>query len=68
MSNEEGVWRFINKFRIEKGYSPSHQEIADGVGIKSKSSVHHCINKLEKRGWVERVPGKIRSVKGTRWQ
>jgi SOS-response transcriptional repressor LexA len=41
MSNEEGVWRFINKFRIEKGYSPSHQEIADGVGIKSKSSVHH---------------------------
>ena len=45
--SEKKTLRFIQKYCIEKGYSPTLTEIAKGIGIKSKGVVHRYIKSLE---------------------
>ena len=45
--SEKKTLRFIQKYCIEKGYSPTLTEIAKGIGIKSKGVVHRYIKTLE---------------------
>ena len=46
-SSEKRTLKFIQKYCIEKGYSPTLTEIAKGIGIKSKGVVHRYIKTLE---------------------
>ena len=46
-SSEKKTLKFIQKYCIEKGYSPTLTEIAKGIGIKSKGVVHRYIKTLE---------------------
>ena len=46
-SSEKITLKFIQKYCIEKGYSPTLTEIAKGIGIKSKGVVHRYIKTLE---------------------
>ena len=46
-SSEKKTLKFIQKYCIEKGYSPTLTEIAKGIGIKSKGVVHPYIKTLE---------------------
>lgn len=48
----------INKF----GYPPSVREICEAVGLKSTSTVHSHLNKLEKLGYIKRNPAKPRAI------
>jgi len=36
------------------GVCPSFQEMADGIGIKSKSGIHPMMKALEERGYISR--------------
>ena len=45
--SEKKTLKFIQKYCIEKGYSPTLTEIAKGIGIKSKGVVHRYIKTLE---------------------
>ncbi len=45
--SEKRTLKFIQKYCIEKGYSPTLTEIAKGIGIKSKGVVHRYIRTLE---------------------
>ena len=54
---------FIKKYMEIKGYAPSYQNIAQGLGIKSKSNVHRLVHALQKQGVLELEPHKIRSLK-----
>ena len=45
--SEKETLKFIQKYCIEKGYSPTLTEIAKGIGIKSKGVVHRYIKTLE---------------------
>ena len=45
--SEKKTLRFIQKYCIENGYSPTLTEIAKGIGIKSKGVVHRYIKSLE---------------------
>ncbi len=45
--SEQKTLKFIQKYCIEKGYSPTLNEIAQGIGIKSKGVVHRYIKTLE---------------------
>lgn len=56
------VLEFINKYCQENGYSPSYQEIADAVGISSKSGVKRMIDNLIERGRLETLPRRSRSL------
>ena len=46
-SSEKKTLKFIQKYCIKKGYSPTLTEIAKGIGIKSKGVVHRYIKTLE---------------------
>jgi repressor LexA len=57
------VLQFIKDFIQEKGYSPSYQEIATAVNLKSKAQVTFHIQKLEKLGLIKRAPNTFRSIR-----
>ena len=54
---------FLNKEIQEKGYPPSVREICQAVGLKSTSTVHGYLNRLEKKGMIKKDPTKPRALK-----
>ena len=45
-----------------KGYPPSVREICVAVNLRSTSTVHSHLNKLEKKGYIRRDPTKPRAI------
>jgi repressor LexA len=60
--SQEMVLNFIKQMVTEKGYPPSVREICQGVGIKSTSTVHGHLEKLEKAGLIRKDPTKPRAI------
>src|SRR5438270_13183759 len=49
------VYDFISRFVTEHGYSPSFEEIGQGLKLNSLATVHKHISNLEKKGLLTRV-------------
>lgn len=45
-----------------KGYPPSVREICDAVNLKSTSTVHGHLDRLERKGYIRRDPTKPRAI------
>ncbi len=56
------ILEFIKEQQLDKGYPPSVREICTAVGLKSTSTVHSHLNKLEKLGYIKRDPSKPRAI------
>lgn len=56
------VLEFIKDQLMAKGYPPSVREICTAVNIKSTSTVHGYLNKLESLGYIRRDPTKPRAI------
>lgn len=56
------IFEFIKDQQLSKGYPPSVREICSAVGLKSTSTVHSHLNKLEKLGYIRRDPTKPRAI------
>ena len=56
------VLTFITRFTQTKGYAPSYEEIATGIGTRSRGSISKHIQSLIEKGYVEKNPDKIRSL------
>lgn len=56
------ILEFIKEHQFDKGYPPSVREICNYVNLKSTSSVHSHLNKLEKLGYIKRDPSKPRTI------
>ena len=56
------ILEFIKEQLLSKGYPPSVREICKAVGLKSTSTVHSHLNKLEKLGYIRRDPTKPRAI------
>ena len=56
------ILEFIKEQQATKGYPPSVREICDYVGLKSTSTVHSHLNKLQKLGYIRRDPTKPRAI------
>lgn len=56
------IYNFIRSQIKEKGYPPSVREICTAVGLKSTSTVHSYLEKLEKRGFIKRDATKSRTI------
>jgi len=56
------VMDFIAGFLQEQGYSPSFQEIADGLDLNSLATVHKHIMTLERKGFLKRKYNQSRSI------
>ena len=53
---------FVRDFWAEHSFSPSYDEIREGIGLKSKSGVWFLLNALEQQGYVVRTFNESRSV------
>ncbi len=53
---------FIQERIKTKGYPPSVREIGEAVGLKSSSTVHAHLVKLEEKGFIRKDPSKPRSI------
>jgi repressor LexA len=63
MTNKaEEILEFINFTLKNDGYSPSVREICEAVNLKSTSTVQYHLNKLEKKGVINKSDGKSRSL------
>ncbi len=56
------VYDFIAGFVNAHGYSPSFEEIGDGLGLSSLATVHKHISNLEKKGLLRRDYNRSRSI------
>lgn len=56
------IYEFIKEQIKEKGYPPSVREICAAVGLKSTSTVHGHLERLEKKGLIKRDPTKPRTI------
>jgi repressor LexA len=53
---------YIKQQQMEKGYPPSVREICEAVGLKSTSTVHGHLDRLEKKGYIRRDKTKPRAI------
>jgi repressor LexA len=56
------VLEFIKNFIADKGWSPSLQEVANGVGLSSLGTVHKHIANLKAKGFLMQTGGQDRSL------
>ena len=54
--------RFIEAFRAGHDYGPSYEEMAEGLGIVSKSGVSRLVHSLARQGRITIDPGLHRSI------
>src|SRR5205823_6918308 len=56
------VYDYISNFVQSHGYSPSFEEIGEGLGLSSLATVHKHISNLEKKGLLKRDYNRSRSI------
>jgi repressor LexA len=61
-NREAAIIDFIRSRVKTKGYPPSVREIGLAVGLKSSSTVHGYLKRLEEKGYIHRDPTKPRAV------
>ncbi|MBE6539490.1 MAG: transcriptional repressor LexA [Ruminococcaceae bacterium] len=61
--NERNVYEFIQEKITYDGYAPSVRDIAAALGIRSTSTVHAYMRRLEEKGYIQKEQGKSRAVK-----
>ncbi|MBQ0110005.1 MAG: transcriptional repressor LexA [Clostridiales bacterium] len=59
---ESEVLEYIEKCLENNGYAPTVRDICAAVNIKSTSSVHEYIRRLEAKGYIKKSSGKSRTL------
>lgn len=55
---------FIRFYMMKnRGVVPSYQEMAAGIGLKSKASIFRLLESLEERGQITRLHNRARAIK-----
>jgi len=60
--SQEKIFAYIKKVVQAKGYPPSVREICEATGLRSTSTVHAHLKRLEKRGLISRDSMKPRAI------
>lgn len=53
---------FVRDFSKREGQPPSYEQMAAGVGLRSKSGAFRLLASLEERGAIRRLPNRSRSI------
>ncbi len=61
-AKQQEILNYIKDQILNKGYPPSVRDICAAVNLKSTSSVHSHLEKLEKNGYIKRDPAKSRTI------
>lgn len=59
---QRAMLSFIEAFSATRGIMPSYQEMADALGLRSKSGIHRLICALERKGHIKRQVASARSI------
>ena len=59
---QKEVLDFIRSFITDREYSPSLEEIADGLGLSSVATVHKHLTHLKRKGFIRHEPNRKRSI------
>ena len=60
---EQMIFNYIRDNIRKNGYSPSIRDICTALNIKSTSTVHTCLERLEKKGYIQKENGKSRTLR-----
>ena len=60
---QRAVLEFIQTYIKMKGFAPSMQDIALGMGLKSLYNIHRIIHSLLEKGLLVTTPHKVRTMK-----
>lgn len=61
-AKQQQILDYLKQEVKKKGYPPSVREICDAVGLKSTSTVHGHLARMEKKGFLRRDPAKPRAI------
>ena len=61
-AKQQRVLEYIRSFTREHGYPPAVRDICQGLGLKSTSTAHGYLERLEKNGFIRRDPSKTRAI------
>ena len=64
-SKQMAVLSYIHQQVATHGYPPTVREICKAVGLSSTSTVHGHINRLIKKGYLQKDPSKPRALEIT---
>jgi repressor LexA len=59
---QQKVLDFIRQYNREQGYPPSVREICVGLALKSTSTAHGYLERLERKGLIRRDPSRPRAI------
>src|ERR1700753_1558002 len=59
---QKEVINFLSGFTSRNGYSPSYEEIAQGLGLSSLATVHKHVTNLQNKGLLQRANNRSRSI------
>lgn len=60
---EQLIFDYIKENIMKNGYAPSIRDICAALHIKSTSTVHTVLDKLEKKGYIRKENGKSRTLR-----
>ena len=60
---ETAILEYINETICSEGYSPTVRDIQRDLGIKSTSTVHSYLRRLEEKGMISKENGKSRTLR-----
>lgn len=61
-TKQKEIYEYVKSCVLSKGYPPSVREICEAVGLRSTSTVHGHLERLEKKGLIRRDPTKPRAI------
>ena len=64
-TREQSIVNYIRQKIEESGYPPTVREICNAVGLRSTSTVHGYLGRLEKMGVIKRDPASSRAIELT---
>ncbi|MFF3967519.1 hypothetical protein ACFYZI_38935 [Streptomyces griseorubiginosus] len=64
-STQEQILRCIRESITERGEAPTVREIGVWVGLRSRSSVHYHLGRIEALGYIAREPHRPRGIRLT---
>lgn len=59
---QKEIYEYIKSFIAEHNYSPTIREIANGVGLKSSSTVHSHLDTMREKGYIDFVDTSPRTL------
>lgn len=59
---QKQILNFISQYIQKYGYSPTLQQIADAINVRSLATVHEHLTAMEKKGVIRRYEGSVRGI------